>query len=225
MPAVPGPPHVERRTPGRGVQARREVGGQLLRPAARRWRWGTCRRLRRGDLPPIWNTDGCAAQVAQESDHLVNIAHHFHLDPHHPARSAPPAGRRRINHRRFRAVDYNPRRPCSPTAMGLNETISLLRRVGCGACKPSSAGRVSLSIFPAEHGSSDRGQPFVARGFSVDARRHPTGGNLRDVISWPQSHPGDEHGQVSILRPRRRLVPHQPPWVPGRPPERPRPDG
>ena len=53
----------------------------------------------------------------------------------------------------------------------------------------------------------------------------PLNGDLRYVISWPQSHPGDEHGQLSILRPWRRLVPYQPSRVQEHPPKRPRPDG
>ena len=54
-----------------------------------------------------------------------------------------------------------------------------------------------------------------ARSNVVIAEPLPPGSTLRYVISWPQSHPGDEHGQSSILRPRRWLVPHQPSRVQG----------
>jgi len=174
-----GPPRVERHTPGHGVQARREVGGQFLRPASRQWRWGDFRRrrFRHGvGLRPILPSDRSCSIAGTCSPsgtrtvpppgwprtRITSSASPTTSTRVHTILLALLAGRRWMGHRRLRAVDYNPRGTCSPIAMGLNVAMSPTVRMAPDRPRPASARsdwrrhavlrrRASMGALPGRH--------------------------------------------------------------------------
>ena len=167
MPAVPARHASSATRLATASRLRREVGGQLLRPAARQWRWRDFRRRRfrhgaglrpflphGGDPFPIRNTDGSTVQVAQDPDHLSaspTTSARVHTIP-----LALLAGRRWMGHRRLRAVDHNPRGTGSPIAMGLNVAMSPTGRSGWRSSRVATAGSPTTSSATWRHWPHDR---------------------------------------------------------------------